>query len=90
VAGRPNLCGTPPNLYDNVHDGDGDGDGHIDGHALIAHMRALRTDPDWRVQLIAGPALWDIALIHWPTHTRLALRLAPVAGSGGALWHWVA
>jgi len=45
-----------------------DGDGHVDGRALVAHLRGVRTDPDGRVQLIAGPALWDIALIHWPTH----------------------
>jgi hypothetical protein len=57
----------------------GDGDGHIDGRALVAHLRGLRTDPDWRVQLIASPALWDIAL-----------RLAPVAGSGGARWRRIA
>jgi len=69
---------------------DGDGDGHINGRALVAHLRRLRTDPDWRVQLIAGPALWDIALIHWPTHAHLAMRLAPVTGSGGALWRRVA
>ena len=68
----------------------GKGDGHINGRALVAHLRRLRTDSDWRVQLIVGPALWDIALIHWPTHAHLALRLAPVAGSGGALWRRVA
>jgi hypothetical protein len=64
----------------------GDDDGDIDGRALVAALRTLRTDPDWRVQAIPGPALWDIALIHWPTRTRLAVRLAPVAGSGGTLW----
>jgi hypothetical protein len=64
----------------------GDDDGDIDGRALVAALTTLRTDPDWRVQAIRSPALWDIALIHWPTRTRLAVRLAPVVGSGGALW----
>jgi len=60
--------------------------GDIDGRALVAALTALRADSDWRVQAIPGPALWDIALVHWPTRTRLAVRLAPVAGSGGTRW----
>ena len=65
----------------------GDSAGDIDGRALVAALTALRADSDWRVQAIPGPALWDIALVHWPTRTRLAVRLAPVAGER---WHPVA
>ena len=64
----------------------GDSAGDVDGRALVAALTALRADSDWRVQAILGPALWDIALVHWPTRPRLAVRLAPVAGSGGTLW----
>ncbi len=68
----------------------GDSAGDIDGRALVAALTALRADSDWRVQAIRSPALWDIALVHWPTRTRLAVRLAvrlaPVAGSGGTWW----
>ncbi len=43
----------------------------------LVHVRSS-LDNDWRVQPIAGPALWDSAR-----------HRAPVAGSGGALWRQV-
>ncbi len=33
----------------------GDDDGDIDGRALVSVLKALRTDPDWRVQPSLAP-----------------------------------
>ena len=38
--------------------------GDVDGKALFANVKSLRTDPNWRVQFIPSPALWDVNLVY--------------------------
>jgi hypothetical protein len=61
-------------------------EGDVDGKALFVNMKSLRSDPNWRVQFIPSPNLWDINLVYWPTGARYTARLEPVHGSGKALW----
>ncbi len=67
---------------------DDDG-GDIDGRALLANLRLLRRDNDWRVDARVGATVWDIPLVYWPTGATETIRLEPVAGSGDAVWRRV-
>ncbi len=64
--------------------------GDVDGKTLFANVKSLRTNPNWRVQFIPSPALWDVNLVYWPTGVKYAVRLEPVKGSGQTLWRRVA
>jgi len=64
--------------------------GDVDGKTLFANVKRLRTDPNWRVQFIPSPTLWDVNLVYWPTGAKYNVRLEPVQGSGNALWRRVA
>jgi len=61
-------------------------EGDIDGRVLLVNIKALRKNPDWRVQSILGRTLWDIDLVHWPSRSSYAFRLEPVPGSNDAVW----
>lgn len=62
-------------------------DGAVDGKELFANVKSLRSDPNWRVQFIPSPNLWDITLVYWPTGKRYMVRLEPLRGSHNTLWH---
>lgn len=64
--------------------------GDIEGKVLFVNVKRLRTDPNWRVQFIPSPAIWDINLVYWPTGAKYCVRLEPVRESGNATWRRVA
>ncbi len=64
--------------------------GDVDGKALFTNVKSLRTDPNWRVQFIPSPTVWDVNLVYWPTGVKYAVRLEPVRGSGAAVWRRIA
>lgn len=49
--------------------------GDIAHPALLAHLTALRHDPDWRVVVAASATRCDVDLLHWPTGARSHVRL---------------
>jgi len=65
-------------------------EGAIDGRALLVNLKALRRDPNWRVQSLVGNSAWSVDLIHWPSRVTYRMRLEPVAGTTGAVWRQAA
>ncbi len=60
--------------------------GPIDPPALIASIKALRQDLNWRVLVHASATVCDIDLVYWPTGTRHHVRLEEVARGDDLLW----
>lgn len=65
-------------------------DGDVPHSALIAHVTALRHDPDWRATLIARDQRCEVDLIHWATRARYRVDLEFVVTGAGPAWRTAA
>jgi len=63
--------------------------GAIDPPALIAAIKALRQDLDWRVIVHASAHQCDIDLLYWPTGARHHVRLEDVGRGPDSVWRRV-
>ena len=64
--------------------------GAIDPPALIALIKALRQDLNWRVIVHASASECDIDLLYWPTGARQHVRLEEVGRGPDSVWRRVA
>jgi len=60
--------------------------GDLTDDTLAAHLKALRSDPHWRVFVLEGPKVRDVELIYTPTKDWYAFRLTKVRRLRGAVW----
>ncbi len=60
--------------------------GNLTDDTLVAHLKTLRADPDWRVFVLEGPKVRDIELIYTPTNAWYVLRLTKVWRLRGQVW----
>ncbi len=61
-------------------------DGDADEATVVAHIVALRQDPDWRVALHYGHKRCAIALTHGPTDHLYRVYLDRINGAEGVVW----
>ena len=61
-------------------------DGDIVPRALIALVKVLRHDPNWRATLTASDCHCDVDLIYWPTGARYRIPLTSVLVATGPVW----
>jgi len=60
--------------------------GAIDPPALIAAIKPLRQDLNWRVIVHASVSQCDIDLLYWPTGVRHHVRLEDMSRGADIVW----